>query len=298
MKKFLKKALSQETTMRSITGISIRQFFELSIFIHQELLSKKNIKRSSEGGRNHTLKNIEEKIFFILFYLKVYPTYDSASILCLVDKSQICKWVKSLLPVLEIGLGRSNSLPKRKISSITEFKEASPKIYEVIINTTERKSCRPSSSKALKRRCSGKKKSHTRKNSVIVDKEKHIRFLSPNREGRKHDLTLLKKEALTSYIPTGTNLLVDKGYGGLQNLVNPKVFVHISKKHKRKVPFTKEECIENQLINSIRIPVEHAIGRIKRFGCMQVPVRNKDWNIENQLPVLCAGLWNFHLDRR
>ena len=81
---------------------------------------------------------------------------------------------KSLLPVLEIELGRSNSLPKGKISSITEFQEAFPKIYEVIIDTTERKFRRPSSSKALKRRYSGKKKSHTRKNTVIVDKEKHI----------------------------------------------------------------------------------------------------------------------------
>ena len=56
MKKFLKKAFLQERTMRSITGMSIRQFFELSIFIHQELLSKKKktIKRTSGGGRNHT----------------------------------------------------------------------------------------------------------------------------------------------------------------------------------------------------------------------------------------------------
>jgi len=236
MQKFLKKALLQEKTMRSITGMSIRQFFELSIFIHQELLSKKKkiMKRALGGGRSHTLKNSEEKTFFILFYLKVYPTYDFASILSLVDKSQICRWVKLLLPILERALGCSGSFPKRKISSIAEFQETFPEIYDVIIDATERRSRRPSSSKALKRRYSGKKKNHTRKNTVIVDKQKRIRFLSPTKEGRNHDLTLLKKEALIPHISPGTTVLVDKGYAGLQNLVSSKVLVCIPKKQRKK----------------------------------------------------------------
>ena len=297
--RFLKKAMLRERTMRAITGMSIRQFIELSFVVHQILLSKPNkVKvRRAGGGRNHSLRNTEEKTFFILFYLKVYPTCDFASILCLVDKSQICRWVKILLPVLEQALGRTLSLPKRKISTITEFQEAFPDIYDIIIDATERRSRRPSLPKALKRRYSGKKKSHTRKNTVIIDEHKRIRFISPTREGRRHDLSLLKKEALIPNIPPGISLWVDKGYTGIHFLVPTGVNINIPKKRRKKHPLTQQERLENQAINSIRISVEHAIGGMKRFGCMQTPIRNRDWNIENQLPALCAGLWNFHLDR-
>ena len=110
--------------------MSIRQFLELSIFIHQICLSetKKPKRRTMGGGRKHTLKDAEAKTLFLLFYLKVYPTYDFASILYLVDRSQICRWVKQLLPILKIALGCSLSFPKRKISSMQEFQEAFPDI--------------------------------------------------------------------------------------------------------------------------------------------------------------------------
>lgn len=299
LQKLLKKALSQERTMRAITGMSIQQFLELSMCIHTICLSQKKKPkcRMMGGGRKHTLKDAEAKTLFLLFYLKVYPTYDFASIIYLVDRSQICRWVKQLLPILEMALGRSLSFPKRKISSIAEFKEAFPDIHEIILDATERKSRRPRISKALTRRYSGKKKSHTRKNTVLVDRHKRIRFISPTREGKKHDLALVKKEAFSPYIPPGADVFCDKGYTGLQDLVSSKVFVHIPKKHRKKTPLTKQEREENQVINSIRISVEHAIGGMKRFGCMQTPIRNKDWKIEDLLPALCAGLWNFHLDR-
>jgi hypothetical protein len=299
IKRFFAKAVSQERSMRSITGMSIRQFLDLVIFMHQAHLSKpqKVRQRMVGGGRKHSLKEWEEKTFFILFYLKVYPTYDFASILCLVDKSQICRWVKELLPILEKALGYSLSLPKRKISSMQEFQEAFPDISDIIVDVTERRARRPGSSKALKRRYSGKKKSHTRKNTIIIDEYKRIRFISRTKEGRIHDLKLLKKESLISYIPPGTSIWADKGYTGLQSQVPPKVILHIPKKRRKKKPLTEDELAENCAINSIRMSVEHAIGGMKRFASMQVPIRNKDWNIENQLPALCAGLWNFHLDR-
>ena len=58
--------------------------------------------------------------YVLLFYLKVYPTYDLASAIFGVDKSRICRWVKELLPILESTLERSYVLPKRKVQSLQD----------------------------------------------------------------------------------------------------------------------------------------------------------------------------------
>ena len=59
---------------------------------------------------------------------------------------------------------------------------------------------------------------------------------------------------------------------------------------------TKIQKQENQLIASIRIVVEHAIGGYKRFRSASDIYRNKRTNFDDQLNIVSAGLWNYHLD--
>ncbi|MBC8342778.1 MAG: transposase [Bacteroidetes bacterium] len=301
IKQLLKRAKREERTMRAATGVSIRQFTELGLFFHEVLISKankKNRKRVVGGGRKGILRGVEEKVFFILFYLKVYPTYDLASMLFQADRSQPCRWVKLYFPILEAALGRTLSLPKRKVSSMEEFQEVFRNVYDVLVDVTERKCQRPSSSKNLKRRYSGKKKIHTRKNTLMVDEGKHIRVISPTRNGRTHDFTLFKKEGISHCMPEGYSLWLDKGYTGIESLLPDHAKAYIPKRKSKKIPLTPLEKSDNKVISSLRMPVEHAIGGMKRYGCMQTPIRNKSWYIEDKMPLLCAGLWNFHLDRR
>ena len=261
-------------------------------------VNKKNRKRVVGGGRKGILYGVEEKVFFILFYLKVYPTYDLASMLFQADRSQPCRWVKVYFPILEAALGRTLSLPKRKVSSMEEFQDVFRNVYDVLVDVTERRCQRPSLSKNIKGRYSGKKKSHTRKNTLMVDEGKRIRFISPTRDGSIHDFTLFKKEGIAHCVPSNYSLWVDKGYTGINSLLPGHTKAYIPKRKSKKIPLTPLEKSENKVISSLRIPVEHAIGGMKRYGCMQTPIRNKNWNIENKMPLLCAGLWNFHLDRR
>lgn len=301
IEQLLKRAKRQERTMRAVTGVSVRQFNELTLFFQQVLIHeacKRSRKRAFGGGRKGILQGVEEKVFFILFYLKVYPTYDLAAILFQADRSQPCRWVKVLFPILEKALGRGLSLPKRKIGSMQEFREVFQDVNDVLIDVTERKCRRPTSSKNLKRRYSGKKRSHTRKNTLMVDEGKRIRFISPTRNGRFHDLTLFKKESIAPCIPTEYSIWSDKGYTGLQSLLGDYVKTYIPKKKPRKKQLTESDIANNKAVSSLRMPVEHAIGGMKRYGCMQTPIRNRCWDVENQMPLLCAGLWNFHLSRR
>ena len=115
----LKRAKCEERTMRSITGMSILQFTELTIFFEHMLCYSANKKQRVRGiGGRHKgiLRKSEQKVFFILFYLKVSPTYDLAAMFFQADRSQPCRWVKVFFPILEKALGR-----KRKISLREEF---------------------------------------------------------------------------------------------------------------------------------------------------------------------------------
>jgi len=298
--KLLRQAKTSDRSMRSITGMTIQQFQNLNILFFEEIKiirNKKKRQRAEGGGRKGVLRYSEEKLFFILLYLKIYPTYDFVGILFQVDRSQPCRWVKFFIPILEKLLKKSFDLPKRKIRSFKEFEEAFPDTYDIFIDVTERRSRRPSSSKNRKRRYSGKKKYHTRKNTIIVNEHKHIGYLSCTKNGRYHDFNLFKKELVFPYINKNAWVWVDKAYVGIKKMLPPDKVIMPKKKTKNK-PLTNFDKKNNQSINSMRIVVEHAIGGMKRFTCMQVPIRNQNFSIENNLPLICAGLWNFNLKIR
>ncbi len=71
-------------------------------------------KRKIGAGRKARLQSIKEKLFYILFYLKCYPTFDLAAVLFDFDRSQANRWVHRLQPILEKVLGEKKVLPLTK----------------------------------------------------------------------------------------------------------------------------------------------------------------------------------------
>jgi hypothetical protein len=96
----------------------MKKFEEVLKEKEEEKAKKEERKRRLGGGRKHTLSGVVEKLFFILFYLKCYPTFDLAGFIFDVDRSQACRWVHSLLALLEKALGKEMVLPCRKISNV------------------------------------------------------------------------------------------------------------------------------------------------------------------------------------
>jgi len=144
----IERALATTRVMRSLTGLDKSSFNKLltTFTLVLEKTRKKNSKathRKMGGGRNHTLPTAKEKLFYILFYMKCYPTYDLAGFLFASDRSQACRWVKELLPILQDSLDRELVLPKRKINSVEEFVRFFPGIKDIFIDGTERPVQRP-----------------------------------------------------------------------------------------------------------------------------------------------------------
>src|SRR5919197_4204781 len=106
--------------MQALTGVSRTSFEQLESRFRAvvgEQRATRRYKRAPGAGRKHTLRPLRAKLFFILLYLKCYPTFAVAGILFEVDRSRACRWVGAWLPLLEAVLGRAAVLPARQIRS-------------------------------------------------------------------------------------------------------------------------------------------------------------------------------------
>lgn len=296
----IERALRNNRVLKSLTGLNIIAFNKLSVTFEAELskfnlenIDTKKRQRALGGGRKSKVETAKEKLFFLLFYFKVYPTFDVAGFLFDANRSQPFHWVKKLQQVLERSLKRALVLPKRKISSVEEFLRLFPEAKDIFIDGVERKTLRPKKPKAATRKYSGKKKTHTRKNIVITNEKRKILVVTKSKNGKMHDKKILDKANIMQYIPKDFTLWVDKGFKGINKLTNASVMM--PKFNSKKNPLTKSEKENNAVISGIRMLVEHAIGGVKRFAIIANPFRNKNGS-DDKVTELCAGLWNYHLE--
>jgi len=131
MKNFFKSVRS-ERQLKSLTGLGQREFdrllpaFSNSLDeIHTENYRKNKEKRSRRpgGGSKGKLPTPENKLFFILFYLKNYPTYDVLGFIFDLNPSKAEENVKKLLPILNKAQSKLNVLPRRVLKTGHELEE-------------------------------------------------------------------------------------------------------------------------------------------------------------------------------
>jgi hypothetical protein len=292
----INKVLSNKRLTKAVLGVRKETFDKLLVVFTQILIEEasnnKKRKRKYGGGSNGNIKDPRKKLFFILWYLKVYPTFDVAAYVFASSKSRTQHWAHKILPILEKTLGRKLVLPKRRISSVEEFFKLFPETREVMLDGVERPTVRSRKGKTQNKHYSGKKKRHMRKNLVLVNGKRKILLLSPTKHGKVHDKKMSDKNILASRIPEEVALLVDTGFQGIQKQ-HKNTF--IPKKKPKGGFLTQAEKEWNRLVSSVRIVVEHAIGGMKRFGAASAIFRNKK-GIDDTFMNVCAGLWNLELE--
>lgn len=280
--------------MKALTGLSYQEFADLIPTFEKAYLDiqrqKPNRQRRVGGGKKGKLPTTESKLFFILFYLKSYPTFDVLGFMTDRDRGKCCRSVHLLLTALKKTLGREIVLPERKIRSVEEFLEKFPEVKDVFLDGTERRIQRPKNKKRQNKFYSGKKKAHTRKNIIVSDEKKKILFLSSTKSGRRHDKRIVDKSVLN--IPEDVGKWGDTGFQGLAKLY-PNVI--LPKKCTKKNPLSMEERENNRIISSLRVVIEHAIAGVKRFRVLTDTLRNKIGLFDDMVMEVCSGLWNFHL---
>ncbi len=290
-------ALHTDRMCKALTGLTVREFENLVAdfawnYAEYEAKRKPDRKRKLGGGRDSKLETIREKLFYALFYLKTYPTFDVASFYVGFARSKACTWAHLLFGILEQTLKRKLVLPERKISSPEEFERLYPGIKEVFADGIERSIERGKNRKKQQKNYSGKKKMHTRKSVVVADKKKRVLVLTKQRSGRRHDKRLADKDLIFEQLPEDVDAYADTAFEG-EKRVHARM--HIPQKKPKGRLLSEEQKEMNTLISSFRIVVEHAISGIKRYRSVSERMRNKKAFIDDRLLLLATGLWNYHV---
>jgi hypothetical protein len=297
MSNLFQRAFKDERRTKALIGLSSKEFYDLAKPFEENLEKSRNSpkntrKRAPGGGKKHTLSLLEEKLFFILYYFKTYPTFDVLAADFNVDRGTACRWVQAFLPVLEQTLEQEGVLPKRETGTVEEFIENFPEVDELYIDGTERPTQRPSDYALQKEFFSGKKKDHTNKNLVLSNACREILVLSKTKPGRNHDYALFKE--LNPQIPSYVVNWVDLGFQGIEKDF-PSLEVIIPNKKPRGGELTADQKADNTMVARMRIVSEHAIGGIKRLKVVTDVFRNRKKNFADLFMLLACGLWNFHL---
>lgn len=293
----IKAALHTDRMCKALTGLSRREFENLVAdfsWNYHEFEVKRNPNRIREfgGGRNAHLDTIEEKLFYVLYYLRVYPTFDLASFQVGFARSKACEWAHTLLPVLEQTMKRKFVLPQRQISSPQEFFRLYPEARAVFADGMERSIQRSKNKKKQQKNYSGKKKTHTRKTIVISDSKRRILVVTKSKQGRRHDKRLSDKATLFENLPSNVEVFADTAFTGAQK-VHPNTYIPQKRPRGRELTLNEKEM--NHIISSFHVVVEHAIGGIKRYGCLSNKLRSRKPSIDDKFLLLSSGLWNYHL---
>jgi hypothetical protein len=156
------KIKTSEAVLISLTGLTLPQFEKLLIaFEHQyqKRYSKYNLRgelrqRCQGKKKNDRLPEAEDKLFFILVYVKSYPTQQVQASMFDMKQPQCNTWINLLMPILNEALDELDLLPAR---SGDKAKRKLENEEEVIIDGTERPIPRPKDYEVQKEYYSGKK---------------------------------------------------------------------------------------------------------------------------------------------
>lgn len=292
-----KQIFSQSRVTQAVLGVSIKEFNQLlptfsSCLRQYRVQLRPHRKRAVGGGRKGDLPTDEDKLLYILMYMKIYPTYDALAVLTNHCRSKCGNSVQLFLPVLEMALGKKLVLPKRGGNSLKKIFEQHPELKDIFIDGTERRVQKPKNLKKRNKLYSGKKKSTTRKIVIVSDERRYIHYMSKTKSGRRHDKRIADKEGLAEHIPKDVAVWTDTGFQGMQKQHDNTI---MPRKATKNNPLTYEQKQQNRLIAGIRVVSEHAIGGFKRFKAASDIYRNKLTNFDDLLTEVSIGLWNFHL---
>jgi hypothetical protein len=251
-----------------------------------ESYSRRNYVNS--GGGKPKLPRVVDKLFFILFYYKVYPIQSAMGAIFGMSQGQVSFWVGVLSIVLQSALGNARSLPKRRPRQLKEALEACG-VYNLIIDGTERERQRPLDPHAQKDFYSGKKQTHTYNNIIIVDGDaRTVEYLSQTYEGTWHDKAICDTEQYT--FPQHATLQKDRGFQGYE----PEgIITYQPKKKPRNGTLSIADKMLNRVLSSSRIVVEHVLSGVKRCHIVKDVFRNTRIGIEDIVLEIACGLHNF-----
>ena len=266
------KIKKQPLVFQRLTGITPAIFDELLSKIapvneaeNLKRLSRPGRKRKVGGGMQFTLP-LEDRLLMLLMYYRTYTTHIFLGLIFGIDGSNVGRNMNPLQPLL----ARIFRIPERKIE-ITE-----EEIIVAFFDGTEQPTNRPKHGQ--QKWYSGKKKKHTIKHQVVVVRKRKKPGNYRIKQKRKVRIVAVSK-------PFVGRTHDKKMYEETRTVLPPKVpgkgdtaYIGTALKTPRRKPrggeLTEKQKKSNRRFSSVRVTVEHGIGKMKIWRICRDQYRN------------------------
>jgi len=162
--------IRDERQMQALTGLSQAQFDHLLLAFHalyqgsQQQTYEAGVasgtrRRKPGGGSKGKLPTIADKLLFLLYYYKIYPTFDVLGTQCEMARSKAHENLHKLSPMLDDTLVYLDLMPYRELTTPAELKAALHGEDRLLIDATERAYHRSQDDATQREHDSGKKNS-------------------------------------------------------------------------------------------------------------------------------------------
>jgi Helix-turn-helix of DDE superfamily endonuclease len=164
--------------MKALTGLSQAQFDALlPVFSalyqatqqqqYEEGLTSGTRQRKPGGGTQGKLPTMAEKLLFVLYYYKTYPTFDGLGTQCDMVRSQANETLHKLSPLCYDTLVHLERMPYREFGTPDDLKGALKGLDQLIIDATERASRRSQDAAKQREHYRGKKRAHAEEHGQV-----------------------------------------------------------------------------------------------------------------------------------
>lgn len=157
--------LTDDRIVSSLVGMTKSKFdalvapFEKAYHaIQQERAERGEIKQVKPGRMTGNLDTCEKKLFFVLYYLKTYPTFDVLGFHFGFSGGHAHAHVDRLLPVLRRCLSDLGAMPERAVAEPPKLHDLIDQYKNIAIDCLECPCVRPQDEALQEARYSGKKK--------------------------------------------------------------------------------------------------------------------------------------------
>ena len=296
------------STFRAMTGLRPDEFDALARDLVPRVEAAERARRSGRqrrravGGGHPFGLSFRAQALLTVVWLRVYPTSPVLGFLFGVSHPTVLRTIARVLPILEQAGRDTMRLPghgqpgRRSRRTLPELLAAIPELA-VIVDAFEQRVQRPRDRADADRYYSGKKKQHTLKTQVAIDRGSGKIVDVPDSVcGPTNDLALLKASGLLDRLAPDVGALGDLAYVGMAPL-HPTGLGFTPRRKPREKPRPPEDIVYNAAFAAERIAVEHTIGRLRRYQALAQLDRQHRHGHSARVRAV-AGLVNRQLDHR
>jgi hypothetical protein len=302
-----------------LTGLRVAEFEQLAADVLPLYIAAENARHTltregyarqrAVGAGPHFALSLRDQLLLAVVWLRQYPTNEVAGFLFGVSDSTVSRLVNRMVSVLAKAGKDQMRMPdpgRKHRRTLDDLLKEIPELG-VVIDTFEQPVQRPLKREEADKWYSGKKKRHTFKSQLGVNRNSgEIVDVGESVCGPTNDLTLLKQSKLLDRLPEGVSAEGDLAYVGIASLhpqrlgFTPRRKPRGADKHRprgRDKPRPLEDVAYNTAFAKSRIVVEHTILRMRRYQALwQTDRHHRKGHSERVAAV--AGLVNRQIRHR